>query len=137
MTVQIEPYLFFDGRCEEAIAFYTKAVGAKTEMMMRFKDSPDKSMPVAPGNENKVMHASLLIGKARVLASDGHAKGNPKFDGFSLAITADGEADADRIFKALGEGGEVTLPLTKTFFSPKFGMLKDRFGVNWMILVER
>ncbi|HET7850248.1 MAG TPA: VOC family protein [Pseudolabrys sp.] len=134
--MQIDPYLFFDGRCDEAIAFYGKAVGAKTEMLMRYKDAPDQSM-VTKGSENKVMHASLNVGGVRVLASDGHNKGNPKFEGFSLAITADGEPEAERMFNALSDGGEVTMPLGKTFFSPKFGMLKDKFGVNWMVLVQR
>jgi PhnB protein len=134
--MQIDPYLFFDGRCDEAIEFYGKAVGAKTEMLMRYKDAPDQSM-ITKGSENKVMHASLNIGGVRVLASDGHNKGNPKFEGFSLAITADGEPEAERMFNALSDGGEVTMPLGKTFFSPKFGMLKDKFGVNWMVLVQR
>ncbi len=134
--MQIDPYLFFDGRCDEAIDFYGKAVGAKAEMLMRYKDAPDQSM-VTKGSENKVMHASLNIGGVRVLASDGHNKGNPKFEGFSLAITADGEPEAERMFNALSDGGEVTMPLGKTFFSPKFGMLKDKFGVQWMVLVQR
>ncbi|HEX5509151.1 MAG TPA: VOC family protein [Pseudolabrys sp.] len=134
--MQIDPYLFFDGRCDEAIEFYGKAVGAKTEMLMRYKDAPDQSM-VTKGSENKVMHASLNIGGVRVLASDGHNKGNPKFEGFSLAITADAEPEAERMFNALSAGGEVTMPLAKTFFSPKFGMLKDKFGVNWMVLAQQ
>ncbi|HEU4660220.1 MAG TPA: VOC family protein [Pseudolabrys sp.] len=134
--MQIDPYLFFDGRCDEAIEFYSKALGATTEMLMRYKDAPDQSM-VTKGSENKVMHASLNIGGVRVLASDGHNKGNPKFEGFSLAITAGSEPEAERMFNALSAGGEVTMPLAKTFFSPKFGMLKDKFGVQWMVLVSR
>jgi PhnB protein len=136
--MQVQPYLFFDGRCEEAIEFYRKAVGAEPVMMMRFKESPEPPPPdaVAPGSENKIMHASLRIGDTMVMASDGCAQGNPKFEGFSLSVTAGTEAEAERVFVALSEGGEVRMPLTKTFFSPRFGMLADRFGVGWMVIVE-
>jgi PhnB protein len=137
--MQVESYLFFDGRCEEAIEFYKKTLGAKVEMMMRFKDSPEPPNPgmTPPGSENKIMHASLHIGDARVLASDGNCAGKPQFQGFALAITANSEADAERMFNALADGGKVQMPLTKTFFSPRFGMVADRFGVGWMILVSR
>jgi PhnB protein len=134
-VMQVQPYLFFDGRAEEAIDFYKKAVGAEVGMLMRWKDSPEKSM-CTPSNENKVMHASLTIGNTRVMASDGENKGHPDFKGFALSLDARDEADADRLFNALSSGGKVTLPLTKTFFSPRFGMLADKFGVNWMIIVE-
>jgi PhnB protein len=130
----IQPYLFFDGRCEEAIEFYKKALGAKVEMLMRFKEAPDQSM-MAPGSGEKVMHSALKIGDATVLASDGHCAGKPKFDGFSLTIYAKNEAEADKWFGALGEGGEVRMPMGKTFFSPRFGMLADKFGVGWMVIV--
>ena len=132
--MEVQSYLFFDGRCEEALEFYKKAVGAKVGMMMRFKDAPDKSM-CTPGTENAVMHTQFEIGNTKILASDGRVQGKPKFDGFALSIWASNEAEADKIFKALGEGGTVTMPLTKTFFSPRFGMLSDKFGVNWMVLV--
>jgi PhnB protein len=133
--MQIQPYLFFDGRCEEAINFYRKAVGAEVEMILRFKDSPEPPQPgmVPPGAEDKVMHAAFRVGDSMVLASDGHCQGKPKFDGFGLSLTVADEAEAERVFKALGEGGQVQAPLTKTFFSPRFGMLADRFGVNWMV----
>jgi len=130
----IQPYLFFDGRCEEAIEFYKKALGAKVEMMLRFKEAPDQSM-MAPGSGEKVMHSALKIGDATLLASDGHCAGKPRFDGFSLTIYAKDEAEADKLFGALGEGGEVRMPMGKTFFSPRFGMLADKFGVGWMVIV--
>jgi len=136
--MQIQPYLFFNGRCEEAIEFYREALGAKVDMLMRYKDSPDPPPPgmVPPGSENKVMHASLSVGDTTVMASDGNCAGQPGFQGFSLSISAAGPAEAERLFKALAEGGQVQMPLTKTFWSPCFGMLADRFGVAWMINVS-
>jgi PhnB protein len=134
--MQVQPYLFLDGRCEEAIEFYKKALGAKVEMMMRWKDSPDKSM-CTPSNENKVMHSCLRIGETAVMASDGRNTGNPDFKGFALSLDAKDEAEADKLFGALGDGGKVTMPMSKTFFSPRFGMLADKFGVGWMILVAK
>jgi PhnB protein len=133
--MQVQPYLFFDGRCDEAIEFYKKMLGANVGMLMRWKDSPDKSM-CTPDNENKVMHASLTIGETRVMASDGRNTGNPKFDGFALSLNAKDDADADRLFNGLSTGGKVVMPLGKTFFSPRFGMTQDKFGVNWMVIVE-
>src|SRR5215468_9512968 len=130
----VQPYLFFDGRCEEAIEFYRKAIGAEVEMLMRYKECPDPQPgSVPPGAENKVMHSCLKIGESRVMASDGYCTGKPNFQGFNLSLTAANEAEADRAFKALGDGGQVQLPLTKTFFAPRFGMVTDRFGVAWMI----
>ena len=131
----IDPYLFFEGRCEEAVEFYRKALGAKVEMMMRYKDSPEPPPPgmVPPGSENKVMHASLRIGDAVVMASDGNCSGKPKFDGIMLSITAKNVAEVDRYFNALADGGQVQMPLAKTFWSPRFGMVADRFGVGWMV----
>ena len=134
--MQVQPYLFFDGRCDEALEFYKNAVGAKVGMVMRFKDAPEPTQ-CNPGSENKVMHASFEIGDTMVLASDGRNSGQPKFEGFSLAVSANSEAEVERMFNALGEGGQVTLPLTKTFFSPKFGMLADKFGVHWMIMAAQ
>ena len=134
--MQVQPYLFFDGRCDEALEFYKNAVGAKVGMLMRFKDAPDQT-GITPGSENKVMHAQFEIGDTVVMASDGHNSGQPKFEGFSLAVSANSEAEAERLFNALGEGGKVTQPLTKTFFSPKFGMLADKFGVHWMVLAAQ
>lgn len=133
--MHIEPYIFFDGRCDEAIAFYRGAVGAEVSMLVRFKDAPDAAM-VKPGTEEKVMHANLRIGDTTVLVSDGRCGGQPAFQGFSLAVTAADEAEADRVFAALSEGGTVTMPMAKTFFAPRFGMLTDRFGVGWLVLVR-
>ena len=134
--MELQPYLFFDGRCEEAIEFYKKALDVEVEMLMRFKDSPEKaSCPVGPGMENKVMHASLRIGDNMFFASDGNAQGKPNFQGFGLSLSVSGEDDARRLFGALEVGGKVIAPLTKTFFSPLFGMVADRFGVMWMIMV--
>ena len=135
--MQVQPYLFFDGRCEEAIEFYKKALGAKVEMLMRFKDSPEPPQPGMhpPGSENKIMHATLRIGETTVMASDGHCLGKPSFQGFSLSLTAANDAEAERLFAALGDGGQVQMPLTKTFFSSRFGMVADRFGVSWMVIV--
>jgi PhnB protein len=137
MTVQ--PYLFFDGRCEEAIAFYQKAIGAKVEMLMRFKECPDTPPPgtIPPGADNNVMHSCLRIGDSAVMASDGRCQGKPSFQGFSLSLTARDEAEADRLFAALAEGGQVRMPIGRTFFSPRFGMVADRFGVGWMVIVEQ
>jgi PhnB protein len=132
--MQVQPYLFFDGRCEEAIEFYKKTIGAKVEMLMRFKESPDQSM-ITPGSENKVMHSCFRIGDTAVMASDGRCTGKPSFQGFSLSLNAKDEAEADKLFNALGDGGQVQMPLAKTFFSPRFGMVADKFGVGWMIIV--
>ena len=133
--MQVQPYLNFNGRCEEALAFYGKALGAKIERVMHFKDSPDPSM-VSPGSENKVMHSSFRVGDAIVLASDGRCQGETNFQGISLTLTVPDEAEAEQRFTALSDGGQVQMPLTKTFFSPSFGMVADRFGVTWMVLVE-
>ena len=134
---QVQPYIVFDGRCEEALEFYKKAVGAQVDMLMRLKDSPEAPPPgaVPPGSENKVMHASFRIGDSLLMVSDGHCTGKPVFQGFSLSISVADAAEAQRKFTALAEGGTVNMPLTKTFFSPSFGMLVDRFGVSWMVLV--
>jgi PhnB protein len=132
--MQVQPYLFLDGRCEEAIEFYRKALGAEVLTMMRFKDNPQPAMN-PPGSGEKVMHASMRIGDATVMASDGRCQGQPSFQGFALSLTVPNETEAERLFGALGEGGQVQMPLMKTFFSPRFGMVADRFGVSWMIVV--
>ncbi len=133
----VEVYLFFNGRCEEAVEFYGKALGAKVDMMMRFKQSPEPPPPgtVPPGFENKIMHCSFRVGRTTVMASDGCSAGTPKFEGFSLSVAVPSEADADRVFAALADGGKVNMPLTKTFWSPRFGMVQDRFGISWMVNV--
>ena len=135
--MHVQPYLFFDGRCEEALEFYKATLGAEVVMLMRFRDSPDPLPPgmVPPGSEGKVMHASFRVGDTEVLASDGRCLGRPSFQGFSLSLTVPDEAAADRLFAALADGGQVQMPLGKTFFSPRFGMVADRFGVGWMVIV--
>jgi PhnB protein len=134
----IEPYLFFEGRCEEAIEFYKRTLGAQADMLMRFKDSPEPPPPgcVPAGSENKVMHASLRIGDKSVMMADGRCSGKPNFDGFALTLTVPTEAEADRKFAALSEGGKVMMPLAKTFFAQCFGTLNDRFGVHWMVIMH-
>jgi PhnB protein len=131
----VQPYLFFEGRCEEALNFYKTAVGAEISMLMRYKESPDpQSCP--PGAAEKVMHASLRIGDGVVMASDGRCDGQPSFKGFALSLPARNPAEAEKFFNALADGGRVEMPLTKTFFAESFGMLADRFGVMWMVMVE-
>ena len=134
----VQPYLFFDGRCEEALEFYRAALGAEVTALMRYEDGPEPPPPgvLPPGSDNKVMHASFNIGKTTVMASDGHCAGNARFQGFSLTLTVQDDAEAERMFAALGNGGKVQMPLAKTFFSSRFGMLADRFGVGWMVIVQ-
>jgi len=135
--MQVQVYLFFAGRCEEAVEFYKKTIGAEIIMLMRFKESPEPPQPgmIPPGSEDKVMHTCLRIGDTMVMASDGRCEGAPSFQGFSLSLAVADEAEADRVFAALAQGGQVQMPLTKTFWSPRFGMLSDRFGVGWMVSV--
>ena len=135
----LQPYLFFDGRCEEAFEFYRDALGAEMVMMLRFKDCPVPAQPgmVPPGSENKIMHMQFKIGEQVVHASDGRCQGQLSFKGFALALTVESGAKADEVFAALGDGGQVQMELAKTFFSPRFGMVADRFGVSWMILVRQ
>jgi PhnB protein len=137
--MQVQPYLFFDGRCEQALDFYRNALGAEVMMLMRFKDSPEPHQPgmVPPGSEDKIMHASFRIGDTTLMASDGHCMGQPSFQGFSLSLTASDDAEAERLFASLADGGKVQMPLSKTFFSSRFGMVADRFGVNWMVIVPQ
>ena len=132
--MQVQPYLFFEGRCEEAIEFYRKALGAKVEMLMHYKDNPEPMPGKAPPGD-KVMHSSFRIGDTTVMGSDGNCTGKPSFQGFSLSLTARDEPEAKRLFAALSDGGKVQMPLGKTFFSPAFGMVADRFGVAWMVAV--
>lgn len=132
----IQPYLMFGGRCEEALEFYRTALGAQIDMLMRYKDSPEPPPPdmLPSGFENKVMHASFRIGDNILMASDGCEEGQ-HFNGFSLSIAVATEAEADRFFAALSDGGQVQMPLEKTFWSPRFGMLTDRFSISWMVNV--
>ena len=133
----VQPYLFFNGKCEAAVEFYRNALGAEVEMMMRFKESPEPPQPgmVPAGFENKIMHASFRVGGTTLMASDGCSAEKANFEGFSLSLAVANEAEADRAFAALADGGQVKMPLAKTFWSPRFGMLEDRFGVGWMISV--
>jgi len=135
--MQVQPYLFFDGRAEEAIEFYSDALGAEVTALLRYKDSPEPPPPdmVPPGSENKVMHASFRLGDTTVMASDGRCLGQPSFQGISLSLTVADDKEAERVYTALGDGGTVQMPLTKTFFSSRFGMVADRFGVSWMVVV--
>ena len=132
--MEIQPYLFFEGRCEEAVNFYKTALGAEVTMLSRFGDAPDPSMST-PETANKIMHASLQIGDSTLMASDGRCQGGASFRGFSLSINAADQPEAERLFNALSDGGKVEMPLQKTFWSPGFGMLTDRFGVGWMISI--
>ncbi len=134
--MQVEPYLYFDGCCEQALEFYRAKLGAEVTSLMRYSDSPVPCDPamVPPGSENKVMHSSFKIGKTTLMASDGHCKGQPTFAGISLTISVPAVAEADRLFAALSEEGQVQMPIAETFFSPRFGMVADKFGVSWMIL---
>lgn len=133
--MKVNPYLNFEGRCEEALEFYRKAVGAKVDAMMRCKDAPEPSQ-ARPGLEDKILHSSFTVGSSTIMATDGYNKGNPNFNGITLAVTVANEAEAKLMFDALADGGKVMMPLAKTFFSPSFGMLADRFGVPWMIFTE-
>ena len=132
----VQPYLFFGGRCEEALAHYRTAIGADVEMVMRYSDSPEPLPPglLAPGFESKIMHSSFRVGDTTIMASDGCEPG-ATYTGFSLALSFPTEAEVERAFAALADGGAVKMPLVKTFWSPLYGQLVDRFGVEWMVMV--
>ena len=134
----VTPYLIFNGRCEEALGFYEKAIGAEVDALMRFKDSPEPPPPgCAPVDADKIMHSSFKVGGTTIMATDGMTpNGGPKFEGFTLTIHAKDETEADRLFAALSQGGQVQMPLGKTFFAKRFGMVADKFGVSWMLIVE-
>jgi PhnB protein len=131
----VQPYLFFDGRCDEALAFYGEALGAEVTALMRFKESPDPA-GCAPGSEEKVMHCNFTVCGTQLMASDGRCTGQPNFQGFALTIGLESAEEVERIFAALADGGQVQMPLTETFFAPRFGMVADRFGLCWMVLVN-
>ena len=134
--MQVQPYLSFEGRAEEAIEFYKKAVGAKVTMMMRNKESPEAPPPgmLPPNSGDKIMHSALTIGDSVVMATDGAVSGKPNFAGISLSLNVDSDAEAKKMFNNLADGGKVTLPLNKTFFASSFGMVADKFGVHWMVM---
>jgi PhnB protein len=132
----VQAYLNFDGKCDDALAFYKRALGAELQMLMRFKDSPEPPPPgCPPPSPEKVMHAQFRVGDTVLMASDGRGSGKPSFQGVSLALTVPTEEEADKAFNALAEGGQVQMPLAKTFFSARFGLVADKFGLSWMILV--
>jgi PhnB protein len=134
--MNVQPYLFFEGRCEEAIGFYASAIGAEVQMLMRYKDAPEQEAASPPSPPEKIMHASLKVGQSIVMMSDGRCSGQPSFSGLSLSLLVADKAEAQRAFAALADGGQPFMPLTETFFSPQFGMLTDRFGLTWMVMVE-
>jgi PhnB protein len=131
--MKIEPYLFFEGRTEEALEFYKSRLGAKVQAVMRYKDNPDPKYNPA-NSEQKVMHALFSVGDTKIMASDGNCTGKPSFQGFALTINAANPAEAEQRFNALAEGGQVQMPLAETFFAKSFGMVADRFGVGWMVI---
>lgn len=137
-TMKVQSYLFFNGRCEEALEFYRTQVGAEVTMKMRFSESPEPPSPemCGPGSEDKIMHSEFKIGETLLMASDGNASGSPEFKGISLALSAPNQTEAKRLFTALSEGGQIQMPMTKTFFASAFGVLADRFGVSWMVLAD-
>jgi PhnB protein len=134
--MSVQPYLFFNGRCEEAVAFYRKALNAEVTMLMHFKDSPEPAA-CPTGKGDKVMHMEFRIGKTSVMASDGQCEGPLDFKGFALTISVSSDAEAEKVFAALTPGGQVLMPMAKTFFSSRFGMVTDRFGVMWMVIVAK
>ena len=134
--MHVQTYVYGDGRSEEMLSFYKQAVGAQITMLMKFKEAPDQSQ-MSPGSAEKIMHAAFKIGETDIMISDGMNKGNPKFDGFALTIQAKDPAEAEKYFKGLTNGGEVTMPLAETFFAKSFGMLRDKFGVNWMVIAPK
>lgn len=132
----VHAYLNFEGKCEEALEFYKRALGAEVDMILRYKESPEAPPPgCAPSDPNKIMHAQFRIGDTVIMAADGRGSGKPTFQGVSLALTVPTEPDVDRAFNGLAEGGQVGMPLAKTFFAARFGMVIDRYGLTWMIMV--
>lgn len=135
--MNVNPYLFFNGKCEEALEFYKTAIDAKVGMMMRFKESPETSPGCTPSDANKIMHASFNIGDSPIMVSDGMNKGAPNFDGFAISINVADGAQVDRYYNALAVGGAAVQTPTETFFAKKFAMVKDKFGVHWMVIAPK
>jgi PhnB protein len=136
--MNVQPYLSFEGRCDEALEFYKGAIGAKVDMLMRFKEAPgDQQAMMSPESKDKVMHVAFKIGDTQVLASDGRCTGKASFSGVNLTLNADNDAHAEKLFAALSKGGQVQMPLSETFFATRFGMLADKFGVGWMVLAAK
>lgn len=137
--MHVHPYLNFNGRAEEAIEFYKSALGAKVDMLMRFKDAPPEACPGGSDMKavaEKVMHATLHIGDSLLMLSDGRVQGAAKFEGVSMSLSVASDSEAEKRFVALSEGGKATMPLGKTFFASSFGMVTDRFGIPWMVIVQ-
>ncbi len=134
--MNVTPYLMFNGRCEEAINFYKTELGAEVVAMMRFKENPPPADRVPANWDNKIMHSCFKIGDTQIMASDGDCADKAGFSGVRLSIEVKSEAEAARAFNGLSKGGEVKMPLGKTFFSPSFGMVNDRFGVSWMVVTS-
>jgi PhnB protein len=133
--MNIQPYLSFEGRTQEAIDFYKSAIGAKVDVVMHFKDAPpDMKTQMSPESMDKVMHAAFHIGDTQVMASDGRCTGKASFSGISLTINAGSNEEAEKLFNALGQGGQVGMPMSETFFAHRFGVVSDKFGVGWMVL---
>ena len=133
--MNVQPYLSFEGRAQEAIDFYTSALGAKVDMVMHFKDAPpEMQAQMSPESKDKIMHAAFRIGDTQVMASDGRCTGKPSFSGISLTLNAASDAEAEKLFGALGQSGQVTMPMSETFFAHRFGMVADKFGVGWMVI---
>lgn len=133
--MNVQPYLSFEGRCQEALDFYKSAIGATIDVVMQFKDAPsDVQMQISPESKNKVMHSAFRVGDTQIMATDGQCTGKSQFSGITLTIHASSNAEADKLFAALGNGGQVMMPLGETFFAHRFGMLADKFGVPWMVI---
>lgn len=134
--MKVQSYLVFDGKCDEALEFYKRALGAKVNALMRFSEAPDQSQ-IKPESKNKVMHSEIQVGETVIMASDGYCTGKPGFQGFSLTISVPTDAEAKRVFEAISEGGQVSMPLGKTFFASSFGVASDKFGVGWMVITDQ
>ena len=134
--MKVQAYISFGGRCEEALEFYKKSIGAEVSGLMRWKEMPDANVKAPPGWEEKVMNAAFRVGETHLMADDGMGPATPEFKGMTLALSAADDDETRRLFDALAEGGTVQMPLAKTFWTSSFGMLSDKFGVPWMVMTE-
>jgi PhnB protein len=136
--MNVQPYLSFEGRAQEAIDFYKSAIGAKVDMIMHFKDAPpDVQAQMSPESKDKIMHSAFHVGDTQIMATDGNCSGKTGFSGISLTLNASDNAEAEKLFAALGNGGQVTMPMSETFFADRFGMVADKFGVQWMVIAAK
>ncbi len=131
--MNVQPYLSFEGRAQEAIDFYQSALGAKVEVIMHFKDAPPDMQAHMP-HKDKIMHAAFKVGDTTIMASDGQCNGKSQFSGVTLTLNATSSGEAEKLFNALAAGGKVNMPMSETFFAHRFGMVADKFGVGWMVL---